>query len=840
MRRIGCLAVLFAVCLAPSSAPAQGWETVGTGIEYRQFTLPNPDPNNVFVSRMDRANLQATIESSIGQGQLASGRETVSGMASRYDQAISYWGQAWGGRNDVVVAINGDFFEPTTGVPEGGQIHSGWYAKRFNDVGGRSGFAWRIDRTPFLGQCITHRTWKQFITFLDTATTQEFQGINRDPGSNELVVYTPQYDATTDTDSSGVEVVVEMSRPSLVLPTPSMARGFVREIRDLQGSSYIPFDHVILSATGSSRSTLLSNIQVGDEIGISQEITNFLEQDCSTPLPGVSWTKTFASIGGNFTFLRDGVVQSSSDPGLTARNPRTAICFNDTYVYFVVVDGRDPGTSVGMTITELGIFARDTLGATQCINQDGGGSSTMLVNGVVKNNPSDGSERTVANGMMMVVVEPVEKSTALAPGNAVTTAVPTTVRLGPGTNYEARASVSQNTSGTVLDHISGLNGVLAKGSHWWKVALGTLVGWVPEESFVPPGRVGGTVTDAGTGLPLAGVTVNVWSDAEQLLASATTGVSGAYLVEGVSAGTRFVTTADTPAYADELYDNLPCDPSCSVTSGNAVTVASEATTSGIDFALSGIADLSITKTDGRATAIPGTAITYTIVASNAGPSVASGATVTDTVPAEITGVTWTCVAGGGASCTASGSGSINETVDLPAGGSVTYTLTGTVSAAARGSLGNTATVAAPAGVTDPDRADNSATDTDTLLGLGLFTLAPCRVIDTRGGSAPIGGPVMQGQETRVFAVVGYCGLPPTAKALSINVAVTLPSAAGNIRLFPAGLPVPTFSNLNYVAGQTRSNNAIVSLNDSGELAAFVGQPAGTTTHVIVDVNGYFE
>ncbi len=126
------------------------------------------------------------------------------------------------------------------------------------------------------------------------------------------------------------------------------------------------------------------------------------------------------------------------------------------------------------------------------------------------------------------------------------------------------------------------------------------------------------------------------------------------------------------------------------------------------------ADLSITKTDGVTTVVPGSGVTYTIVASNAGPSAVTGATVSDTFPATLTGVSWTCVATGGGSCTASGNGSINDTVNLPAGATVTYTVSATVSATATGSLTNTATVALPGGVTDPTPGNNSATDTDAL------------------------------------------------------------------------------------------------------------------------------
>jgi uncharacterized repeat protein (TIGR01451 family) len=125
------------------------------------------------------------------------------------------------------------------------------------------------------------------------------------------------------------------------------------------------------------------------------------------------------------------------------------------------------------------------------------------------------------------------------------------------------------------------------------------------------------------------------------------------------------------------------------------------------------ADLSITKTDGVATATPGGSIIYTITASNAGPSNAPGATVADTFPASLT-ATWTCVGAGGGTCTAAGSGNINDTVNLPAGGSVTFTVNATVSPAATGILSNTATVTAPGGVTDPTPGNNSATDADTL------------------------------------------------------------------------------------------------------------------------------
>src|SRR6185295_15313462 len=136
--------------------------------------------------------------------------------------------------------------------------------------------------------------------------------------------------------------------------------------------------------------------------------------------------------------------------------------------------------------------------------------------------------------------------------------------------------------------------------------------------------------------------------------------------------------------------------------------ASDATT------LTAVADLSITKTDGASGEVPGTAVSYTIVVANAGPSEVTGATVVDTFPATITGVSYTSVPAGGATGNTTGPGNINDTVTMPSGSTITYTVSGTISPSATGSVANTATVTAPGGTTDPNLGNNSATDTDTL------------------------------------------------------------------------------------------------------------------------------
>ncbi len=130
------------------------------------------------------------------------------------------------------------------------------------------------------------------------------------------------------------------------------------------------------------------------------------------------------------------------------------------------------------------------------------------------------------------------------------------------------------------------------------------------------------------------------------------------------------------------------------------------------------ADLAIKKGNGTSAVVPGAPVTYTITASNpAGPSTATGATVTDSFPASLTGCTWTCVGISGGLCTPSGGGNINDSVTLPMGGAVTYTATCFLSSNATNSLVNTATITPPLGIIEPNTTNDSATDTDTILAL---------------------------------------------------------------------------------------------------------------------------
>jgi uncharacterized repeat protein (TIGR01451 family) len=123
------------------------------------------------------------------------------------------------------------------------------------------------------------------------------------------------------------------------------------------------------------------------------------------------------------------------------------------------------------------------------------------------------------------------------------------------------------------------------------------------------------------------------------------------------------------------------------------------------------ADVSVTKTDNGAIALWNRYLTYVFTVSNGGPNSVSGATVTDTFHASLTGVTWTCTASVGSSCAPSGAGHISDsTVNLLPGGTATYTARGRVVWGTMGPIPNSASVSLP--IFDPSTANNlSSIDT---------------------------------------------------------------------------------------------------------------------------------
>jgi hypothetical protein len=126
-------------------------------------------------------------------------------------------------------------------------------------------------------------------------------------------------------------------------------------------------------------------------------------------------------------------------------------------------------------------------------------------------------------------------------------------------------------------------------------------------------------------------------------------------------------------------------------------------------------------------------------------------------------------------------------------------------------------------------------------GTGFFTLPPCRLVDTRNPAGPYGGPALAGGSLRAFDLAGQCGIPPTVKAVSLNVTVAAPTGSGDLRLFQGGIAAPNTSAISFPAGRTLANNAVIGITQDGHgtLDVLADMPSGVVD-LILDVNGYFQ
>jgi serine protease len=121
----------------------------------------------------------------------------------------------------------------------------------------------------------------------------------------------------------------------------------------------------------------------------------------------------------------------------------------------------------------------------------------------------------------------------------------------------------------------------------------------------------------------------------------------------------------------------------------------------------------------------------------------------------------------------------------------------------------------------------------------FFTVAPCRVADTRRPTGPWGGPALRAGFNRSFVIGGRCGVPTGAKAGSFNFTITLPTASGDVRIFPGAALLPVVSTVNWGKNQTRADNAVIGLGPNTDITTHVDQASGTV-HFIIDVNGYYQ
>jgi hypothetical protein len=122
----------------------------------------------------------------------------------------------------------------------------------------------------------------------------------------------------------------------------------------------------------------------------------------------------------------------------------------------------------------------------------------------------------------------------------------------------------------------------------------------------------------------------------------------------------------------------------------------------------------------------------------------------------------------------------------------------------------------------------------------LYTLTPCRILDTRNANGPLGGPALAAGQTRTFTVTGVCGIPLTARTVSANYVVVAPAGIGSLTVLPGGDPSSPATTISFKTLLTRANNGLMTLSWSLNGTIQVTNNSSSSTHFIVDTNGYFQ
>ncbi len=373
---------------------------------------------------------------------------------------------------------------------------------------------------------------------------------------------------------------------------------------------------------------------------------------------------------------------------------------------------------------------------------------------------------------------------------------------------------SYGPGATGADCLSPANGVAGAGSvtasPWLVLGLSGLPPFVTPGASVPVAasvRVNSTGSDtSAVGTVKDGTLIGFSSTVGSIAASVGT-------VSGIANTPFAAPVSQGPGSATALLDGQ------SVTSSFLVATPASA-------------DVATTLAGSTSTRV-GESIAYTVTVANNGPATASGAVLSLSLPA---GVTFVAATGACTSLPCS-------LGDVASGDTRSTSVTLAVSASYSGPSPFVVTAETLATTDDPNPANNSDSETVEFfpgaVGADFYTLTPCRVLDTR--SVSTGGPALAAGHLRTFVVAGACGVPISALAVALNVTITQPGAQGNVRLLPGGSPVPLASNVNYVAGATRANNAIVALGSQGDIAALAAHAGNSgTVDLILDVVGYFD
>ncbi len=366
-----CLAISWLLIISVSLNSRLPAEEEGRGkpFSYQHESIPT-GPWSIHLLKLDRTNQEYEVDTTLARG-------TIVGMETLTEQV-----KAWPTNSGRPVgAINGDFYRSGRnyeGDPEGIQITHGEL------VSGPSGKAcfW-IDAA---GRPHTDEVQSMFRVIGPDGTSMKV-GLNEERARDAAVLYTSRLGSSTGT-TGGREYILEAESNEHWLPLRIGARfkARIRKVQD-EGNTTLAANMIVLSLGPSMMSDQGTKLKVGDLVEIS-----------TATLPDMTGCRT--AIGGGPRLVVNGKPlggwRSPND-----RHPRTAIGWNEDRLYLLLVDGRQPGLSVGMSFTELANYFVK-LGCTSAVNLDGGGSASMWLFGNTVSSPSEGRERPVANGVVIV------------------------------------------------------------------------------------------------------------------------------------------------------------------------------------------------------------------------------------------------------------------------------------------------------------------------------------------------------------------------------------------------------------------------------------------------------
>jgi hypothetical protein len=211
-------------------------------------------------------------------------------------------------------------------------------------------------------------------------------GLNVQREEDAVVLYTVAAGKSTPT-KAGAEYILERSDESAWLPLRAgqVFQARIRAVRN-NGNSALDRETMVLSV-GPKLLAGLPALQPGAKLRIHTETF--------PDLAGVD-----VAIGGGPALVKNGHVLEWKG-WIKLRHPRTALGWNERHLFLVEVDGRQIDLSVGMTFPELA-DCMISLGCTEAMNLDGGGSATLWAFGSVRNSPSEGQERPAPNALVVV------------------------------------------------------------------------------------------------------------------------------------------------------------------------------------------------------------------------------------------------------------------------------------------------------------------------------------------------------------------------------------------------------------------------------------------------------